>query len=275
VQAVDPFPSEVDSYTSNASQRAVLSIQSAPLTAAITGSGRGINAVWLQKVGRLIDANNDTLLSSEELRSFAQVIKDKQRLQQSSVLLHHLDRDRTGDVSLAELQAASSNATEARTHQALRFAAADADANGRLGLAEFNAFVHPEIDERVFRVEKDHKFGLYDADASGFIDKKEFLTQSHSVNMADFDEKAAQEDFQLHDSDRDGQLCAEEFGRLLLGHDLLSDSIARVIEAGDGNGDGHIHIDKELPSRLQYLMDSEYVEDFFLHPQVNPGYDEL
>jgi len=225
-----------------------------------------INASRLQEIGRLIDSNNDTLLSNEELREFACGLEERQRKQQTSTIMRHVDRDGSANVSLAEIQAAAPNATaDARQHQANRFAAADADASGQLDLSEFHAYVHPEVDPRVFAVEKDHQFGMYDADLSGFIDSKEFLKQSHATNEADFDEQAASEDFELHDTDHDGQLSFEEFGRLLAGHDLLTDNIAKLMEAGDHDGDGHIHLDQELPSRLHHLMDCEFVEDFFMH----------
>merc|ERR1719262_1556230 len=94
------------------------------------------------------------------------------------------------------------------------------------------------------------------------------LAEFHAMGASsgdDFNEQSNNEDFRLHDFDGNGRLNREEFGRLLQGHELLADSIEKVIEAADSDGDGHLHLEHEVPHRLEDLLDSEFVEDFFFH----------
>merc|ERR1719401_2953684 len=98
------------------------------------------------------------------------------------------------------------------------------------------------------------------------IDFQEFAEDGIAHAGSDFSEEAASEDFRLHDADHDGLLNRAELGRLLAGHELLEDSIRKALEAGDANGDDYIHMD-ELQGRLQHLLESEFIEDFFLQKE--------
>jgi len=231
----------------------------------------------LQHVARAMDTNNDTQLSIEEMQQFALAVKEKQRWTETSAAFNSVDTDGSGSVDLREMQALAFNSSwDQAVHQERRFHAADADADGQLSISEFHAFLHPETNERVFSVERDYQFAIFDADGSGRVDFQEFCKASQSHGDDDFHEEAALEDFELHDADADRHLSFDEFGRLLKGHDLLTDSIMKAVEAGDSNGDGHIHVDIELPSRLQHLLQSEFVEDFFLHEHARSHrHDEL
>lgn len=220
----------------------------------------------LQLIGRLIDTNNDTLLSHEELKRFAHSLKEQQRWKQTLLSFQRVDLDGSSSVTLDEIYAAARNQTEAVVrHQAERFKAADIDVNKWLSISEFHVFLHPELSETVFMIEKEFEFKRYDTDGNGLVDFKEFCGLNHAQNSEDFDEESAREDFDLHDSDRSGDLNHEEFGRLLAGHDLLADIITKTIRAGDNDGDGQIHMEKELPGRVQHILESEFVEDFLLH----------
>lgn len=231
----------------------------------------------LQRVARAMDSNNDTHVTVEEMREFAKNLKERQRWDETSAAFRSADLDGSGEVRLHEVQALAMNSSlELAAHQMDRFQAADADADGSLSISEFHAFLHPEVSEQVFSVERDHQFAFFDADGSGGINFQEFCRGSRAHGDKDFDADAAREDFELHDGNADGQLSLAEFGRLLAGHDLLTDSIMKAVAAGDSDGDGRIHVDSELPSRLQHLLESEFVEDFFFHKHAGHGrLDEL
>jgi len=230
------------------------------------------HAMQLQHVGRLVDIDNDARISHEELKNFAHGLEDRRRHNQTATVIRVVDVDRSSDVDLAELQAFQANATQQLLdQQARRFAAADADQNGRLNLMEFHAFVHPEVNDQVLAVEVERQMALFDMSADGFVDFQEFEREGRA-HGEDFSEEAAFEDFQLHDTNADGLLSAHELGRLYAGNDLLEDGIRKAIEAGDFDGDGHIHVDHELPERLHHLLESEFIEDYFFHKHVErPG----
>jgi len=234
--------------------------------------GHHHQAAQLRRVARIVDTDNDARISEEELRSFAHGLKERQRRDHTLTAMRLVDADGSGDVDLAELQAVQRNASsELLAQQAQRFSAADSDENSRLDFAEFHAFVHPELDDRVLAVEVARQLSAFDADGDGLVDFREFEREG-AAHSKDFSQEAALEDFELHDSDADGRLSAHEFGRLLSGHDLLQDSIRKALEAGDGDGDGHIHVDDELPGRLQHLLESEFIEDYFFHKHAeSPG----
>lgn len=220
----------------------------------------------LQLIGRLIDTNNDTFLSHEELKRFADSLKEQQRWKQTLLSFQRVDLDGSSSITLDEIYSAARNQTEAVVrHQVERFNAADLDGNNWLNISEFHAFLYPQLSEMVFMIEKEFEFKRYDTDGNGLVDFKEFGSLNHAQNSEDFDEESTREDFDLHDSDRSGDLDHEEFGRLLTGHDLLVDSITKTIRAGDSDGDGQIHMEKELPGQLQRILESEFVEDFLLH----------
>jgi len=58
----------------------------------------------------------------------------------------------------------------------------------------------------------------------------------------------------------DQRLSTKEFGDLLMGHELLTESINQALEAADGDGDGHLHLE-ELAANFQGLLESEFVEE--------------
>lgn len=235
-------------------------------------SSSHLPAARLQRVGRLVDTDNDARISQEELQNFAQRLKDRQRHEQTLAALRVVDADGSNCVDLAELQAVKRDASPALLEQqARRFAAADSDQDGRLDFAEFHAFVHPELNDKVLAAEVERQMLIFDTNEDGQIDFEEFEREGES-NGKDFSKEAALEDFRLHDSNADGRLSPHEFGRLLAGHDLLQESIRKAVEAGDGDGDGHIHVDNELPARLHHLLESEFIEDYFFHKHAeSPG----
>uniref|UniRef100_A0A7S1LEC1 EF-hand domain-containing protein n=1 Tax=Alexandrium catenella TaxID=2925 RepID=A0A7S1LEC1_ALECA len=235
-------------------------------------SSSQLHAARLQRVGRLVDTDNDARISQEELQNFAQRLKDRQRHEQTLAAWRTVDFDKSYSVDLAELQAVHRNASEELLdQQARRFQAADADRSGRLEFAEFHAFVHPELDDSVLAAEVERQMLTFDVNGDGNIDFEEFVREGETHGK-DFSQEAASEDFKLHDGNGDGHLSPHEFGRLLAGHDLLQESIRRAMEAGDSDGDGHIHVDDELPSRLHHLLESEFIEDYFFHKHADsPG----
>lgn len=218
----------------------------------------------LQRVGRRIDANNDTKLSSEELKDFAEALRSKQWWDQTYAVHSASDLDANGGVTLEELRSSNAVHKDLPEHQAARFHAADVDGDGALSRQEMHAFLHPELGGRVLEVEVLHQYSIWDVNADGTLDFKEFRAMGES-HGEDFSEEVGKEDFSLHDDDNDGKLSVKEFGKLLQGHELLLDSIEKAIGSADSDGDGHIHVDHEVPHRLGDLLQSEFIEDFFFH----------
>mmetsp|Transcript_62257 Transcript_62257/g.178634 ORF Transcript_62257/g.178634 Transcript_62257/m.178634 type:complete len:94 (+) Transcript_62257:94-375(+) len=85
-------------------------------------------------------------------------------------------------------------------------------------------YAHPEVDKHVFAVQR------------------EFSREAKRQSKDDFDEEHASEDFRLHDVNNDQRPSTKEFGDLLGGHELLTESINQALEAADGDGDGHLHL---------------------------------
>lgn len=222
------------------------------------------NVEHLKHVGMLADTNNDTMLSVEELRHFAEKLKDRKRWEHTKAALSALDADRDGQVARQELGAQVME--NASSIDARRFEAADRNGDGVLNTTEFHTFAHPETHAEVLKVEAEHQFKHFDADANGRITFAEFKLEDESDE--DFSEEASREDFDIHDTDGSGDLDAMEFEKLMGGHALLSDSINKAIAAADGDGDGHIHIHEEVPQSVQGLLGSEFIEDFFYHEYV-------
>lgn len=229
----------------------------------------------LQRVGRLADANNDTLLSAQELRQFAEGLRERKRWEHTDAAVASLDADGDGKISMAELgnklQALGRDGGSAI--EAQRFDAADQDANGVLDRNEFHVFAHPELGGQVLRVEAAYQFERFDEDRNGSVTFAEFKQEAQDDD--DFSEDSVREDFDLHDTDGSGTLDSQEFEHLVQGHHLLTHSINKAIGAADTNGDGHIHVHDEVPHHVEGLLDSEFIEDFFFHEYTSAGHLEL
>jgi len=224
----------------------------------------------LLRVGSMADTNNDTLLSAEELTQFAFRMREQKRLKYTSAALKTLDSDQSGDITAAEL----SIGLGLPTRESLRFKAADADGDGILNVNDFHQFTHPELGGEVLRVEAEYQFTQFDTDSNRRITFEEFKTKGEAdIN---FSEPEAYTDFVLHDVDGSGFLDAAEWERLVGGHDLLADSIKKVLSAADHDGDAHIHIHDEVSRSVESLLESEFIEDFFFHEYADAGrHDEL
>lgn len=217
----------------------------------------------IMRIARLADTNNDAMLSTDELRAFAEGVRKRHRTEQTSDLLKVSDKDASGYVTLDELPQDVSLAIAA--HQEARFEAADANRDGRLGPEEFHSYSHPATDGDVIDVERAHHMWTFDVDRNGFVDFEEFRREGLAHDSEGFSETVARSDFNLHDHNGDGKLCEKEFEHLLLGHSLLRDSIEQTIASVDKDGDGHIHLEHEVPTGLAGLLDSEFIEDYFFH----------
>lgn len=221
----------------------------------------------LQRVGRRIDANNDTLLSADELHQFAQAVRSRQWWDQTSIVHEAIDKDGDGVVSLEDLRASEIEVYRAHPErQAQRFSAADGDGDGLLDRSEMHAFLHPELGGKVLEVEVAFQLARLDKNGDGALDFGEFKRiAGEQSERAKEDLEDELEDFKLHDVDADGQLSANELLDLLKGHGQLTHQIGKVLNSVDRDGDGHIHVDSEVPHSLEHLLDSEFVEDFFFH----------
>lgn len=219
----------------------------------------------LTRVSRIVDSNSDGILSSQELVEFANSLRSKQRWEHSRSAMGVLDAN--GDGQVAHTEIADQVSTPARSDDIKRFAAADWNGDGLLNETEFHAFAYPASHDTVLKVETMHHFEIFDKDGNKRISLEEFIKDNQ--HHEDFSHEAAHEDFFLHDIDDSGDLDADEFERLLSGHDLLVDSVVKAISAVDSDGDGHISITEEVPNGIQGLLDSEYIEDFFYHEYVS------
>jgi len=229
----------------------------------------------IQRVARLADTNEDSHLSVEEMKAFAAKLRERQRVQQTESSLKAVDVDQSGDITLEELR--SDLSEELFTHQKARYNAADKNGDGRLQWEEFHAFVHPELDDAVLNAETDYQLRIFDFNKDGLVDFEEFKREGQQHDEQDFSEEAALEDFTVHDTDGDHVLSHEEFAQLLRGHEILHDNIQKAFSVADENGDGHLHVDDEIPQKLHHLLGSEFIEDFFFHQavDVSQGHEEL
>lgn len=225
----------------------------------------------LKRVGTLADANNDTRLSAQELRQFAEGLRERKRWEHTDAALSNLDADGDGTISQDELSArlkavgGNSGIASEEGIEARRFAAADQDADGVLNRDEFHSFAHPELGGEVLRVEAAYQFERFDQDKNRRISFEEFKREAGAETDEDFSEDSVREDFDIHDADGSGTLDLHEFERLIEGHKLLTQSIEKAIGAADMDGDGHIHVHHEVPQNVENLLDSEFIEDFFFH----------
>jgi len=224
----------------------------------------------LTRISKIVDANNDGVLSPQELEVFADSLRDKKKWENSRSALVALDADGDGQVTHEEMKNRIS--TSAKSNNTQRFFAADWNGDGSLNETEFHAFVYPTTHHLVLQVETGHQFETFDINGDDRISFEEFKRDDEQLQ--DFSHEAAEEDYYLHDFDGSGDLDADEFQRLLAGRDLLLESISKAISAVDSDGDGHISISEEVPNGLQGLLDSEYIEDFFFHEYAG-RHDEL
>jgi len=221
----------------------------------------------LTRIGELADANNDGLLSHDELLGFAEKLQSRKRWSHTRKSLDRLDGDADGSIARAQLVDEDSRPHSA---DALRFSAADLDKDGSLNETELHFFSHPEAHQDVLQVEADYQFRKLDLDKDGFVSFAEYKHKEE--HEKGFDLASAWEDFSIHDADGSNDLSLEEFSRVLSGSDLLSSHIAQTIAAADSDGDGHIHLREEVPSALHGLLNSEFIEDYFYHEHLH---DEL
>lgn len=217
----------------------------------------------LKRIGRRIDTNNDDLLSADELHQFAKALRQKQALDKTAATFSTADSNGDGAVSLEEIRTNSIDVyTDRPDHQAARFGASDSNGDGLLSKDEMHTFLHPEVGGEVLKVEAAFQFSHLDTNGDALLDFDEFAKMGHEE---DFQYEDCLEDFKLHDVNEDHFLSGVEFERLLQGHDLLHLSIKKLTDSVDTNGDGHIHVDDEVPHQLDTLLDSEFVEDYFYH----------
>lgn len=226
----------------------------------------------LKRIGRRIDTNNDDMISADELHQFAKALRQKQSSDKTTATFEMADSNGDGAVSLEEIRTNSIDVyVDKPDHQAARFEASDSNGDGVLSKDEMNAFLHPEVGGEVLKVEAAFQFSHLDVNGDAQLDFDEFAKMGHEE---DFQYEDCLEDFKLHDANEDHYLSRSEFERLLQGHDLLQLSIKKLTASVDTNGDGHIHVDDEVPHQLDTLLDSEFVEDYFYHQHAE-HHDEL
>jgi len=228
----------------------------------VEGAAAVVDAVaHLTRISMIVDTNNDGVLSPQELKAFADSLRSRKKWEHTRSALDALDTDGDGHVTHAEI--IDRVTTPARSNDTQRFAAADGNGDGLLNETEFHAFAYPATHDVVIKVETGHQFENFDRDGDGRISFEEY--KQDDEQHEDFSHGEARQDFYLHDFDSSGDLDADEFERLLAGHDLLLDSIGKAISAVDSDGDGHISISEEVPKGVRGLLNSEYIEDFFYH----------
>lgn len=215
----------------------------------------------LTRVSNIADTNSDGMLSPEELVTFADGLRSKKKWEHTRSALGALDANGDGHVAQAEME--NQVSTPGRSDNKKRFVAADLNSDGLLNETEFHAFAFPAAHHMVLKVETGHQFEIFDRDGDKRISLEEFIKDDQ--HLEDFSHEAAHEDYFLHDFDGSGDLDADEFKRLLAGHDLLLNSVNKTISAVDIDGDGHISISEEVPDGIRGLLDSEFIEDFFYH----------
>merc|ERR1712048_501760 len=149
--------------------------------------------------------------STEELSSFALMQQNKQRWEQTNKSFALVDTDHNDAVTLLELRinssansSADAQENEVEDHLSARFLAADFDGTGMLSPKEYHCFLHPTEDPRVLPVATMSQIASLDEDKSGGLNLTEFLTFFQNDQM--FSKSDTEEDFNLHDANRDGIL---------------------------------------------------------------------
>lgn len=230
----------------------------------------------IRRAGALADANNDNRLSAEELLSFAEKVRERRRRVLTKEALLRYDTSKDGKVSQSEVAKAAAtgdhheglSGMDSNEQVRLKFEAADIDQNGELNEKELHAYVHPEVEPRVLEVEIELQFRSTDHDIDGIVTLEEFLVEAkRGEEDAEFSKEDASSDFATHDLDGSKSLDRTEYTEYVKGHVLLHQHVKLAMEAGDGDADGHINLDEELFHRKEYILDSEFVEDYLLFHQ--------
>eukprot|EP00747_Dinoflagellata_sp_TGD_P164804 gnl/TRDRNA2_/TRDRNA2_185254_c0_seq1.p1 gnl/TRDRNA2_/TRDRNA2_185254_c0~~gnl/TRDRNA2_/TRDRNA2_185254_c0_seq1.p1 ORF type:complete len:305 (+),score=60.34 gnl/TRDRNA2_/TRDRNA2_185254_c0_seq1:94-1008(+) len=160
-------------------------------------------------VAKSVETNanlNDTGLSlltrMDAIWDSTALLREQQRLNATKVNLTDVDVDGDGVVSMKEVQKLrDDNSPYGVMMQLQRFRAADANGDRVLQFSEFHEFLHADMEEGV--------------------DFREFRRLEKAGGLEVADEKAAEQEFQLHDDNDDGLLNRAEFDNLISGHQLF------------------------------------------------------
>lgn len=234
----------------------------------------------IRRAGGMADTDGDELLSAEEMLRFAERRLDQHRRAVTEEIWVKRHQDEDGKISREDAEAVGlmmPNVPQAERPNYLDriFKAADADRDGQLNKDEFHAYLHPEASTAVLEVVAEMRFQTADSKPKdGLVTLEEFLAESREGDAGeDFSPEDATADFKVYDSNASGALDLAEFREHLGGHILLKNHVQNAIKAGDKDQDGHIHLEEELPKRARKMLDTEFVEDFFL--SSHPHHHEL
>lgn len=218
----------------------------------------------IRSSGAKADADKDGRLSAEEMLRFAETVREEARRLHTDEILKGIDADQDGSISMKEAQV---DKHEDRMGVGrLRFDAADGDKDGALSREELVGYLHPELQAETLEIEIKSRLQSMDADKDAHVSLDEFLTEVRRADEGDFSEEDAKADFEAHDADKDGKLNSEELAGFVRGDVLLWAQIEQAMAAGDEDSDGYVHLHKELPRRMDKILDSEFVEDYFMRP---------
>lgn len=226
----------------------------------------------IRRAGGKADLDGDERLSGDEMMLFAEGLLDKHRRAVTKDTMSQRDTNKDGKISRKEARAGGVSAAsvpkeKAQEYMTQLFDAADTDKDNFLNREEFHGYLHPEARFDVLEVVVRTRFQHADSHPKdGQVDLEEFMAESKLGDEGgDFSAADATADFKVHDTDKSGGLDAFEYREYLHGVLLLRSHVETALKAGDEDKDGHIHLEEELPNRIKHMLDTEFVEDYFLH----------
>ncbi|OLP94243.1 Reticulocalbin-3 [Symbiodinium microadriaticum] len=202
----------------------------------------------LRKLFGVIDEDNDGKVTLGELKSF-NTQTARRHAEKFFKLPAWMDEDEDGKLSFEEVKEAN-HKIGMSTHnidpegikkehkkEEVKFQEVDADNDGVLSQSELVLFFHPNLDTKASAVEAAHLMDTLDKDEDGVLSESEFQAKSGPV------------DFQRVDTNGDGKIQLAELEQMSSGALDFAESMRRMTDIADQNGDGSVTLEELLAAR--------------------------
>lgn len=239
-------------------------------------AGAPLSIEQLGGVHDRVDENGDGRISLEELLGFHGRQRRLVAVGDVKAVLEELDANGDRHLNLEEVLAGMRPSTEEdeeageqvvltpeeRQHfealeelEAVKFAAVDADADGRLDLEELASLYYPETHNGVLKIDSEVLLRQLDQDEDGAVSRQEWTHHGEQT------EEAQVEDFDALDRDGSGSLSLDELMVWESGQLRTEAAMRELLDLADEDRDGHV-TKRELHEAREQLSGRPVEEHF-------------